>query len=65
MTNRNEMVDDPVDASTAPFSTAYGIGPSGASLVRPDGYVAWRAHSYTSDASDRLSTALRQVLSMA
>jgi 2-polyprenyl-6-methoxyphenol hydroxylase-like FAD-dependent oxidoreductase len=64
-TNRGEIVDEPVDASTAPFWTAYGIGPSGASLVRPDGYVAWRAHSYTSDASDRLIAALRQVLSMA
>jgi 2-polyprenyl-6-methoxyphenol hydroxylase-like FAD-dependent oxidoreductase len=25
------------------FCAAYGIGPSGAALVRPDGYVAWRA----------------------
>jgi 2-polyprenyl-6-methoxyphenol hydroxylase-like FAD-dependent oxidoreductase len=25
------------------FGAAYGIGPSGAVLVRPDGYVAWRA----------------------
>jgi 2-polyprenyl-6-methoxyphenol hydroxylase-like FAD-dependent oxidoreductase len=29
---------------TPSFSDAYGIGASGASLVRPDGYVAWRAH---------------------
>ena len=64
-TNPGEMGDDPVDTSTVPFSTAYGIGPSGASLVRPDGYVAWRAQSYTSDASDRLTAVLRQVLSMA
>jgi 2-polyprenyl-6-methoxyphenol hydroxylase-like FAD-dependent oxidoreductase len=27
--------------------TSYGIGPSGASLVRPDGYVAWRAPDST------------------
>ena len=25
------------------FVDAYGIGPSGAVLVRPDGFVAWRA----------------------
>ena len=44
------------------FSTAYGIGASGASLVRPDGYVAWRVESQTADAGDRLTAALRQVL---
>jgi hypothetical protein len=57
-----DLDDDPHD-STAPFSVAYGIGPSGASLVRPDGYVAWRAASYTPDAGDRLTDVLRQVLS--
>ena len=35
---------------------AYGIGESGASLVRPDGYVAWRA------ADDRASGELTSVL---
>ena len=50
------------DDSAPSFATAYGITPSGATLVRPDGYVAWRAASYTPDAADRLSTALRQVL---
>jgi putative polyketide hydroxylase len=50
------------DESAPSFATAYGISPSGATLVRPDGYVAWRAASYTPDAADRLSTALRQVL---
>jgi 2-polyprenyl-6-methoxyphenol hydroxylase-like FAD-dependent oxidoreductase len=48
--------------SVAPFATAYGIGPSGASLVRPDGYVAWRAEGYTTDAVDRLTAVLGQVL---
>jgi 2-polyprenyl-6-methoxyphenol hydroxylase-like FAD-dependent oxidoreductase len=58
---------DPQSDSVAPqpFWTAYGIGPSGASLVRPDGYVAWRANSHTADASDRLTAVLRQVLSIA
>ncbi len=40
------------------------ITESGASLVRPDGYVAWRASSHTPDAADRLTTALRQVLAL-
>ncbi|HEY1568305.1 MAG TPA: FAD-dependent monooxygenase, partial [Solirubrobacteraceae bacterium] len=30
--------------SGAAFGAAYGISPSGAVLVRPDGFVAWRAH---------------------
>ena len=39
-----------------PFCDAYGIGESGASLVRPDGYVAWRA------ADDRACSELTRVL---
>ncbi len=57
---------DLVDQSTgpvAPFWTTYGIESSGASLIRPDGYVAWRAERHTPDATDRLTSALRQVLS--
>ena len=45
------------------FCEAYGIESSGASLVRPDGFVAWRAISYSPDARDRLASALRAVLS--
>ncbi len=42
---------------------AYGIGASGASLVRPDGYVAWRSQ----DASgvSELEAVLAQVLALA
>ena len=28
------------------FAEAYGITPAGATLVRPDGFVAWRAQDY-------------------
>jgi 2-polyprenyl-6-methoxyphenol hydroxylase-like FAD-dependent oxidoreductase len=45
------------------FCEAYGIESSGASLVRPDGFVAWRATSHSPDAPDRLASALRAVLS--
>ncbi len=57
----SELVDLLGDHST-PFWTTYGIGPSGASLVRPDGYVAWRSASQPADATERLTAALRQVL---
>ena len=45
------------------FCEDYGIAASGASLVRPDGFVAWRATSHSPDAADRLVSALRAVLS--
>jgi putative polyketide hydroxylase len=39
------------------FPDAYGIPPSGAVLVRPDGFVAWRGES-AQDLSDALSPLL-------
>lgn len=47
------------------FRTAFGIGPTGASLVRPDGYVAWRSAKISADPDRVLTTALRQVASAA
>lgn len=47
------------------FQTAFGIGPAGASLVRPDGYVAWRSPDLPADAAGALTEALRQVASSA
>ncbi len=41
------------------FTTAFGIQPSGATLVRPDGFVAWRSASAVADPA----AALRGVLS--
>ncbi len=40
------------------FAAAYGISSAGAVLVRPDGFVAWRAH----DAMDASDTAVHDVL---
>jgi 2-polyprenyl-6-methoxyphenol hydroxylase-like FAD-dependent oxidoreductase len=45
-----------------PFPEAYGIDPSGAVLVRPDGYVGWRLAQIAPDAATRLSLALRHIL---
>jgi putative polyketide hydroxylase len=43
------------------FPSAYGIGPDGAVLVRPDGYVAWRVREAASTAA--IKEAVSSVLS--
>jgi 2-polyprenyl-6-methoxyphenol hydroxylase-like FAD-dependent oxidoreductase len=45
------------------FQIAFGIGPAGASLVRPDGYVAWRSAGLSDDPAGTLISALRQAAS--
>jgi 2-polyprenyl-6-methoxyphenol hydroxylase-like FAD-dependent oxidoreductase len=47
------------------FVTSYGISPSGASLVRPDGVVAWRAAAPPTDPAGELARALGAVLGKA
>ncbi|TMA37260.1 MAG: FAD-dependent oxidoreductase [Deltaproteobacteria bacterium] len=47
------------------FSELYGIGEDGAVLVRPDGHVAFRAAEAATSPTERLSSALGQVLSRA
>jgi len=44
------------------FPEAHGIEPSGAVLVRPDGYVGWRATAHAPDAAERLVAALHAIL---
>jgi 2-polyprenyl-6-methoxyphenol hydroxylase-like FAD-dependent oxidoreductase len=44
------------------FATAHGIGDSGAVLVRPDGFVAWRAKAITSDPGRTVANVLATVL---
>jgi hypothetical protein len=44
------------------FATAYGLSPSGATLVRPDGFVAWRAGEFAPDAEKTLSGVLESIL---
>ena len=39
---------------TGAFAQAYGLGPQGASLVRPDGFVAWRSPSAAPDDAESL-----------
>jgi 2-polyprenyl-6-methoxyphenol hydroxylase-like FAD-dependent oxidoreductase len=47
---------------SAEFATAYGIGDSGAVLVRPDGFVAWRAQTMAADPGRVVAKALETVL---
>jgi 2-polyprenyl-6-methoxyphenol hydroxylase-like FAD-dependent oxidoreductase len=44
-------------------TAAYGISSSGASLVRPDGFIAWRATSASADAGSEIERVLRAILS--
>jgi 2-polyprenyl-6-methoxyphenol hydroxylase-like FAD-dependent oxidoreductase len=44
------------------FATAYGIGESGAVLVRPDGFVAWRAKTMATDPARVVANVLDSLL---
>jgi 2-polyprenyl-6-methoxyphenol hydroxylase-like FAD-dependent oxidoreductase len=44
------------------FAIAYGIGESGAVLVRPDGFVAWRAKTMATDPARVVANALDSLL---
>ena len=46
------------------FRAAFGLGSTGASLVRPDGYVAWRSIDLPADPSSLLLSVMEQVASM-
>ncbi len=46
------------------FCEAYGITPGGAVLVRPDGFVAWRAKTAEGASTAAIAQVLRNVLSM-
>jgi hypothetical protein len=44
------------------FATAYGLTSSGAALVRPDGFVAWRAKAEAADPAGVLAKVVRTIL---
>jgi 2-polyprenyl-6-methoxyphenol hydroxylase-like FAD-dependent oxidoreductase len=50
------------DDAEGRFPEAYGISSSGASLIRPDGFVAWRSQQSVQDAVAVLHDALNQSL---
>ncbi|WP_327292653.1 FAD-dependent oxidoreductase [Streptomyces sp. NBC_01198] len=55
---------DLVTEPDADWSAAHGTGEDGALLVRPDGFVAWRATAGCADPAAELGSVLRQVLSL-
>ena len=44
------------------FTTAFGIAPSGATLIRPDGFVTWRSASAVADPATTLIDVLSAIL---
>jgi putative polyketide hydroxylase len=50
------------DVVPAEAAAAHGIGEAGAILVRPDGFVAWRADSMPADPAAELAGSLARVL---
>jgi putative polyketide hydroxylase len=44
------------------FADSYGISAQGASLVRPDGFIAWRSPGPAADCASALAAALAQSL---
>lgn len=54
-----EVVDP--ECESLSFEQAFGVGSDGASLVRPDGYVAWRSSAVPGDV-DCLTRVMKQVL---
>jgi putative polyketide hydroxylase len=46
------------------FSTRFGLADTGAVLVRPDGYIAWRAKELKPDSEEALVQALLSVLAL-
>lgn len=55
-------IGDEVADPEGRFAEAYGLSPSGATLVRPDGFVAWRCKTLPADPSAALIKAFDAVL---
>jgi hypothetical protein len=51
-----------VATATDSLESLYGVGAEGAALVRPDGFVAWRASATSPDPRNELSHALASAL---
>lgn len=55
-----EIGTDVTTVESDVFGTAYGLSGTGASLVRPDGYIAWRAVAVPEDPAVALTQAVVQ-----
>jgi hypothetical protein len=56
--------DGPVQDPDGVFPTQFGISDTGATLVRPDGFVAWRSSGDVPDAEAVLGDVLRTILGL-
>jgi hypothetical protein len=54
----------PVDEDIDDLLRRYGLDPSGALLIRPDGFVGFRSINAADDEQKSLSSALRQILDL-
>jgi putative polyketide hydroxylase len=52
---------DLVDEESA-WHEAFAVGPNGAVLIRPDGYVSWRSRTAATDPRQELSNVLNRIL---
>ena len=50
---------------TGGFASAYGLSESGAALIRPDGFVAWRAKARADDPQAAMTRAFDTILARA
>ncbi len=57
--------EDIADAEGSSWMDVYGVGEGGAVLVRPDGYVAWRATSMPDDPARALADAFGHIFGRA
>ena len=53
-----------LQAPAGRFETLYGVEPDGAVLVRPDGFVGWRAHRAGDAPAEDLARALTTILKL-
>ncbi|MFC9328982.1 FAD-dependent oxidoreductase [Kitasatospora sp. NPDC057015] len=56
--------DDLAPEAGADWAELHGVGPDGAVLVRPDGFVAWRSTGAAADPEEAVGQALRTVLGL-
>jgi hypothetical protein len=54
--------DDVLPCDLEEFRKAFGLGTGGASLIRPDGYIAWRSIDTVTDRVHAIADALSSVL---
>ncbi|KAM0543966.1 hypothetical protein ACHAPJ_012061 [Fusarium lateritium] len=55
-----QIGDEAIEKNDGDFNRLFGVEDGGASLIRPDGFIAWRSRDWPADAEEELSKALLQ-----